>query len=229
MNQVATFDELMRTRRSVRGYKPDAVPQSVLDQIFTTAQQAPSNCNVQPWVMHVTTGAATAAMRETLYAAVTGGAAPTPDFPLTGSYPGHYRARQIGAAVALFSATGVARDDGPARMASMLRNFQFFDAPHAAFLFMPEWAGWREAADCGMYAQSLMLAMATHGLGSCAQGALSHYAEVVRTHLGVAPEMKLLFGMSFGYPDEAHPANTARTNRATLADAVVFHGNGASS
>ncbi len=220
---VAVFEDLMRTRRSVRGFKPDPIPQPLLDTIFATAQLAPSNCNVQPWVVHVVSGAAADSMRTELTAHVMTGAASTPDFPLTDKYPGAYRTRQIGAAVALFNATGVARDDHAARMKSMLRNFELFDAPHALFLFMPDWAGWREAADCGMYAQSLMLAMAAHGVGSCAQGALSHYAGFVREKLGVAPELKLLFGMSFGYEDEAHPANTARTDRSTVADAITFH------
>jgi len=147
----------------------------------------------------------------------------TPDFPLTEKYPGEYRQRQIGAAVALFEATGVARDDKMARLQSMLRNFALFDAPHALFLFMPDWAGWREAADCGMYAQSLMLAMAAHGVGSCAQGALSHYAAFVREQLGIDPSLKLLFGMSFGFEDVAHPANRARTDRASVAEAITFH------
>jgi len=221
--QIAMFDALMRARRSIRGFKPDPVAPAVLDAIFTTAQHAPSNCNVQPWIVHVVSGPMIARLRDHLYTAVKAGAAPSPDFPLTGSYPGAYRTRQIGAAVALFDATGVARDDRPARAASMLRNFQFFDAPHAALLFMPDWAGWREAADCGMYAQSLMLAMAAHGVGSCAQGALSHFAAIIREELGVTPDHKLLFGLSFGYPDNAHPANAARTDRAALTEAVVFH------
>jgi nitroreductase len=217
------FEALMRVRRSVRGFKAEPVPQALLDHIFAVAQQAPSNCNVQPWVVHVVSGAAAAAMRTALPEHVMSGASASPDFPLTDTYPGAYRGRQIGAAVALFEATGVAREDKVARMRSMLRNFALFDAPHALFLFMPDWAGWREAADCGMYAQSLMLTMAAHGIGSCAQGALSHYAGFVKGQLGVSNEMKLLFGMSFGYENPAHPANAARTDRADLADAVVFH------
>jgi hypothetical protein len=85
------------------------------------------------------------------------GAAPSPDFPITVAYPEQYRTRQIAAAKALFAATGVKRGDLEARKRSLLRNFEFFDAPHAAFVFMPEWAGWREAVDCGLYLQSLLL------------------------------------------------------------------------
>jgi len=220
---ITGFEQLMRQRRSVRGFRPDPIPKTLLDEIFATAQLAPSNCNVQPWIVHVVSGDAADKMRTNLTAHVMSGAPASPDFPLTDKYPGEYRTRQIGAAVALFNATGVARDDHMARMKSMLRNFEFFDAPHALFLFMPDWAGWREAADCGMYAQSLMLAMAVHGVGSCAQGALSHYAAFVKEQLDVPKEHKLLFGMSFGYEDETHPANAARTDRAAIGDAIHFH------
>jgi len=223
-NEFAMFDALMRARRSVRGFTDQPVPADLLEAIFATAQQAPSNCNVQPWVVHVVSGAAATAMRAALHDHASTGAAPTPDFPLTGGYPGAYRTRQIDAAKALFAATGVARDDVAARTTSFLRNFRFFDAPHAAFVYLPRWAGIREAVDCGMYAQSLMLALSACGLASCAQGALGHYADVVREQLGIADDLHLLFGITFGYEDTGHPANATRTVRAPLDETTVFHG-----
>ena len=218
-----SFDALMRARRSVRGVRPDPVPSAVLARLFATAQQAPSNSNVQPWVVHVVSGDSAARLREALHGHAATGAATDPDYPLTGGYPGDYRTRQIDAAKALFAATGVARDDLPARIASALRNFRFFDAPHAAFVFLPDWAGVREAADAGIYAQSLMLALTAHGLASCAQGALSHYADLVHRELGVGAGHRLLFGLAFGYPDPDHPANAARTTRLPVEQAVTFH------
>lgn len=218
-----TLDELMRERRSVRGFLNRPVAPDLLRHVFATAQLAPSNCNVQPWVVHVVSGVSAEKTRTALHDHARTGAAAAPDFPLTGGYPGEYRTRQIDAAKALFAATGVARDDIAARTESFLRNFRFFDAPHAAFIFMPRWAGIREAADCGMYAQSLMLALTANGLASCAQGALSHHAGVVRELLGVDDDLLLLFGIAFGYEDPTHPANTARTVRALLDQSSVFH------
>lgn len=224
INQNArTFDALMRERRSIRGFQNRGVPPDVLRSVLETAQQAPSNCNVQPWVVHIVADDAADRMRAALYDHVAQGAQPSPDVELTGKYPGEYRTRQIGSAKALFAATGVERDDHEARRESMMRNFRFFDAPCAAFIFIPQWAGMREAADVGMYAQSLMLALTAHGLASCAQGALSHYAALVHDQLSVGPDMHLLFGIAFGYPDEDHPANAARTDRATVEEAIVIH------
>ncbi len=224
MPDLDSLDQLLRARRSVRAFRPDPVSPELLRRVFTAAQQAPSNCNVQPWVVHVVSGEAAHRMRELLSGHVLSGGPASPDFEREGGYPGVYRERQIDAAVRLFSATGVAREDTAARNASMFRNFRFFDAPHAAFIFMPAWGSYREACDCGMYAQSLMLALAAAGLGSCAQGALAHHAALVRQELGVGEGMLLLFGLSFGYPDDEHPANTVRTTRAALEATTTFHG-----
>jgi nitroreductase len=88
---------------------------------------------------------------------------------------------------------------------------------------MPAWAAVPEAVDCGIYAQSLMLTLTAHGLASCAQGALSHYPTIVRSHLGISEDQKLLFGIAFGYEDEGHVANKARVGRADLDLSVTFH------
>ena len=80
------------------------------------------------------------------------------------------------------------------------------------------------AADIGMYAQTLMLALAANGMGSCAQGALGHYSNVVKRELGVDEGLACTFGLSFGYPDEDHPSTKAITDRAPLGDLVHFHG-----
>ncbi|MGK2909346.1 MAG: nitroreductase [Sphingobium sp.] len=223
VTEVDTLRSLLSRRRSVRGFRPELVPADVLQQVFTMAAQAPSNCNVQPWIVHVVSGDTAERLRAKLYESVKAGAVVAPDYPLTGAYPGEYRTRQVDAAKALFSATGVARDDVEARTESFLRNFRFFDAPHAAFIMMPDWAEIREAADCGMYAQSLMLAMAAHGIGSCAQGALGHHGAIVRDLLGVADGVRVFFGIAFGYEDEAHPANAARTSRVALDQTTRFH------
>lgn len=217
------FSALQRARRSIRAFLPEPLPKAVIVRIFSDAQWAPSNCNVQPWITHLVSGHSVENLRRKMAEAASSNAPMHYDFPLTGQYPGLYRERRIEAAKALFAATGVAREDLEARRQSHLRNFVFFDAPHVAFFFLPEWAGCREAADCGMYAQSVMLGLVAHGFGSCAQGALSLHADVVKHALGVSADKRLLFGMAFGRPDPDHPANQGRPSRASLAEALVQH------
>ena len=44
-----SFQELAETRRSVRAYKPDAVPEDLVQQVLEAGRLAPSACNKQPW------------------------------------------------------------------------------------------------------------------------------------------------------------------------------------
>ncbi|MCP4140605.1 MAG: hypothetical protein GY755_10010 [Chloroflexi bacterium] len=43
------YHHFLRTRRSIRRFKPDPVPASVMERILTTATFAPSAHNLQPW------------------------------------------------------------------------------------------------------------------------------------------------------------------------------------
>jgi len=221
-DQAAIFDDIVLRRRSLRAYHPQPVPRELLEHLFALAQRAPSNCNTQPWVTHVASGAALQRLREEMPQRFMSGQISL-DFPYDGSYAGVYRERQYGSAQALYDAVGIAREDKARRHEQFMRNFGFFDAPHVAFLFLPEPFGLREAADLGMFAQTLMLAFTAHGLGSCPQTALSFQADLVREILGVPASDKLVFGISFGYPVEDDPANRCATDRAAVADAVAFH------
>lgn len=221
--RAATFDEIVESRRSLRAYLPESVDADTLATIFSVAQRAPSNCNTQPWQVHVASGDVLQTLRTEMPDRFMSGDF-TMDFPYDGSYEGAYKERQYGAAQSLYDAVGVTRADKAGRHEQFMRNFTFFDAPHVAFLFLPEPFGLREAADLGMYAQTLMLTLTAHGLGSCPQTALSFQADFVREQLNIEAHNKLIFGMSFGYPDPDAPANSCVTDRAQLPDAVTFHG-----
>jgi len=223
MNDVAdVFAGVVNQRKSVRAFKPEPVSQDVLDQVFGTSLRAPSNCNTQPWQVHVASGAAVEKLRQELPEHFMQGQF-TMDFPYDGSYEGVYKERQYGSAQALYDAMGIAREEKEKRHVAFMRNFTFFDAPHVAFLFLPEPFGLREACDLGMYAQTLMLSMVAHGLGCCPQTALSFQADLVREILGIDASNKLLFGISFGYEDTENIANTCHTDRGDLPDLVHFH------
>lgn len=216
-----SFAKIVHQRRSIRSFLPEPIPAPELQAIFALAQQAPSNCNTQPWLSYVVSGPKLEVLREKLPAAMASGQF-SMDFPYAGQYEGVYKERQYGAARALYAALDIAREDKAGRNAAFMQNYRFYGAPHVLFLFMPEFCGLREAADCGMYAQNLMLALTAYGYGSCPQTALSFNADLVREELGIPAAQKLLFGISFGRIDSQHPANTCRTERSDVAGAVQF-------
>jgi len=216
------YARIVATRKSTRAFKPDPVDQMILDRVFNVSLRAPSNCNTQPWQVHVASGDAVEKLRERLPTEFMSGNF-TLDFPYAGQYEGVYKDRQYAAAHALYDAMGIQREEKDKRQAAFMRNFSFFDAPHVAFLFLPEPFGLREACDLGMYAQTLMLSMVAHGLACCPQTALSFMAGQVRDMLAIDAGNKLLFGISFGYELEQDLSNQCHTERADLADVVHFH------
>ena len=221
--RTMSLEDAVRQRRSVRGFLRNEVPERTLREVLALAQWAPSNCNVQPWTPHVVSGNPLRRLREALVAAGLRDEPIKPDWPADGIFTGIYRERQVDAARTLYGAMGVERYDTAGRRMAYIRNHAFFDAPHALFIFMTEPFGTREAADIGMYAQTVMLLLTARGIGSCAQGALGLFPDIVREHLHVPPNFKLLFGISFGYEDPSIGANAARVSRADINDVVRFH------
>lgn len=214
-------------RRSIRGFLDQPVPQALLDEIFQLAGKAPSNCNVQPWKVYVASGALKDRLRQQMTERVKQGIPKNPDYDYRGDFEGEYRKRQVECAVAMYSKMGITRDDREGRQYAVLRNYQFFDAPHIAFVGMDRSFGTTVAVDVGMYAQTLMLAMTAFGLGSCPMGTMRDYPDLVRAAFGIGDEIGILFGIAFGYEDPEIPANQTRTSREPLVNSVMFRDKGA--
>src|SRR5690606_28399832 len=101
-----------------------------------------------------------------------------------------------------YRSIGVPREAKDLRRVEFLRNLEFFGAPHVCLLFMPPFCdSVRIAGDIGMYAQTFLLSLTAHGLQGCPQTFLGFFADTVREVLDIDPELKMLFGISFGYPD----------------------------
>ena len=215
------FLDVVSRRRSMRDFKPDPVPREIIESVFGTAQRAPSNCNTQPWFVHIVTGEKLERLREALPAKFAAGEIAL-DFPYDGQYEGVYKERQYASAAALYDSLGIARDQKAERNAWFMRNFSFFDAPAVAFFTLPTGFGLREACDLGMFAQTVMLGLTAHGLGSCPQTALAFLANVIRPALSLGDHEQLMFGMSFGFPTDT-AVNEVTTERASLGDVVTFH------
>ena len=64
--QQDEFPRMVGSRRSVRAFLPDPVDQALIRKLFTLAALAPSNCNTQPWLPHVVSGAKRDLMRDAL-------------------------------------------------------------------------------------------------------------------------------------------------------------------
>jgi nitroreductase len=217
-----SLSSLLDARFSCRGFKDTPVDQDVLEKIFAAAQQSPSNCNVQPWEVLVVSGEKKNALSEALVKTVITQQKPNPDFNWDVAYAGKHRERQFGSANALYGAMGIDRHDKEKRQRAMIRNWTFFEAPHVAIFTMDTYLDIMGAVDIGIYAQTLSLLLKEQGIDSCMQGAIGQFPDPIKTMFDLPESRGVLFGMSFGYADDAHPANNAKTDRTALSDSVTF-------
>lgn len=217
-----SLSTLLTQRNSCRSFLPKAVEQEQLNEIFQSAQQSPSNCNVQPWQVLVVSGEKKDALKNKLIQTVMQQQKPNPDFNWNVAYTGEHRDRQFGSANALYTAMDIGREEKQKRQMAMLRNWAFFDAPHVAFFTLDKYLDIMGAVDMGIYAQTLSLLLQEKGISSCMQGALGQFPDPIREMFDLPEERGILFGMSFGYANEEANVNRARTERVELDTSVVF-------
>lgn len=224
LDGLLSFEEATRVRRSIRGFLDKPVPDSIIREVLSDAQCAPSNCNTQPWNTHIVRGDKLKQLSQVLHAKNEVGEF-SPDFTFdVDDFYGEYRERNNALGKAYYEAMNVMREDKEGRHRAGALNYSFFNASQAAFLFMPSFGdNVRVAGDMGMYGQTFLLSLAARGLGGIPQTALGFFAGTIREFLGIPDELKLLFGISFGYPDDEAPGNRVRMDRVPIETSVTFH------
>ena len=101
------FEEVIRGRRSIRGYKEDPVPKKVIQEVIELANRAPSSMNTQPWHFHVVTGTPLDMIRAGNTERNISGVPPSREIRQHGAYKGIHRERQKTNAAQLFEAIGI--------------------------------------------------------------------------------------------------------------------------
>ena len=220
--RIGVLEELMSERFSCRRFMPQPVPRATIEHILNAAQKTASWCNSQPWRLEITSGAATQRFRDVMYAAASSGRPNAGDFPFPREYRGVYLERRRESGFQLYNSLGIPRGDKVGYAKQALENFNFFGAPHVAIVHTDEALGVYGAIVCGGYVTSFLLAAQALGLATIPQAALAFHSDTVRAHFGLPDDRRVVCGISFGYPDSAHKANSYRTSRAAVTDTARF-------
>jgi nitroreductase len=120
----------------------------------------------------------------------------------------------------LFGLLGIDRQDKEKRKAFALSMHKFFDAPQVVFLCLDSSLGDYSVFDCGCFTQNVCLLAAAKGLGTCIQHSGVHYPDIIRQHVSIPAEKKILVAIAIGYPDEQAIVNQFRSNRESLEKVV---------
>lgn len=220
------FDDVIMGRRSIRGYKPDPVPQKLIEEILTLAMRAPSSMNTQPWNFYVITGEPLDRIRKGNTERMVAGVPQSREFRTGTAFEGKHRERQIGVAKQLFAAMGIARDNAEQRQDWVLRGFRQFDAPVCVIItYDRELADSDDTAfDCGAVATALVNAAWSRGLGCVINSQGIMQSPVVREHAGIADDQIILKSIALGWPEDSFPANAVVSERKAVEEAAVFVG-----
>ncbi|MCG8548418.1 MAG: nitroreductase [Alphaproteobacteria bacterium] len=220
------FEELVRTRRSVRGYKKEPVPRALIDEIIEVAKGAPSSMNSQPWHVHVLTGAPLDDVRRRNMEEMEAGVKSKRDIFTHGPYEGVHRERQVAIAKKLFAVMGIERHDQARRQDWVRRGFRQFDAPVSIILTYDRCLdpGATCHFDLGALAYGIVLAAWDRGLGAVTNGQGIARSDIVREVAKIPDDEVIMTAIAMGWPDDDFAANSVKADREPNANFVRYVG-----
>ncbi len=209
--------QAVTTRRSIRRFKPDAVPEPLIREILDAARWSCSWGNTQPWEITIVAGEPLERLREAGQQRLQGGSLPDPDTPMPGAWPEPLKQRYQAVGKQVLGALSIPRGDEAARLRYYAEMFAFFGAP-CLLLFSVDRSLAREYAmlDTGAIVQSVCLLAHARGVGSCILAASVNYPALVRQILSIPETRAILIGVALGYPDAEAPINQFARERANL-------------
>ncbi len=214
--------QALKSRISVRAFKPDPIPEALLREIFDVARFAPSGGNLQPWKVIAVAGAVRAAVAALAKANLPGDDGDRPVYPANLWEP--YRSRRFKVGEDMYALLGIPRENRPARLMHLAQNFDFFGAPVGLFFVIDRRMGHGQWAHLGMFMQSVALAALERGVQSCMQEAWARMRAPLHAHFGLDEHDMIYCGMALGYADVSKPVNSLRSDRAPLEEIAEFRG-----
>ena len=220
------YDEVVLGRRSIRGYLDKPVPRKLIEEILTLSIRSPSSMNTQPWHFHVITGEPLDRIRKGNTENILAGVPDSREFRRGHPFEGVHRERQVGCAIQLFEAMGIARDDKEKRQDWVLRGFRQFDAPVCVIITYDRVLDGSDDTpfDCGAVTTALVNAAWSRGLGCVINSQGIMQSPVVREHAGIAADQVIMKAVALGWPDDDFPANAVVSERKSVDEATVFVG-----
>lgn len=220
--------EAIKSRKSVRAFKPEPVSTETIKKVLEISTRAPSSVNSQPWEFFIVKGEALDKLRSVGGEKLPQGIGPDPDVPLPDKIRGDmalqgiYRKRQVVLGVTMFKVLGIAKGDQQAAMNYMASMYRFFDAPAVIIIAIDKMLQLSyPLIDIGALIQTIALTAQEFDLGTCIMRAIVDYPEQIREIVGVPESKHLIIGMTIGYPDWDHPINQFQSERDELEDLLT--------
>lgn len=214
--------DCIKTRQSIRRFKPDQIPKETLMELIENAHWSPSYKNTQPWEVVILSGQKKKEVSELMIRLFEAGTPPSPDLETPTSWPEAEQARIQHLLAARAEATGIDLNDPEIIKKSKKANFNFYHAPHAIYLLQDRSLNSWSFVDLGLFAQTLMLAAHAMGLATVPQAFTTDFAGEIKAFLNIPASKRLVLGLSVGYPDMDSPVNAMKTDRSDIEEIVSW-------
>jgi nitroreductase len=214
--------EALKARISIRAFKPDPIPETLVREIIDVARYAPSGGNLQPWKVIAVAGAERDAVSALARANLPGLEDDRPVYPANLWEP--YRTRRFKVGEDMYALLNIPRENKAARLMHLAQNFDFFGAPVGLFFTIDRRMGHGQWAHLGMFMQSVALAALERGVQSCMQEAWARMRAPLHARFGLDEQDMIYCGMALGYADMTKPVNMLRSDRAPVDEFATFRG-----
>jgi len=214
--------EAIKSRRSVRAYKPDPVPKEILTELLEVARWAPSGTNTQSWEFFVLTGNVLDDLNHATISNIREGMKPNPDIGALETSPkGSCAKRQQKFFTQILDLVDPA--PGTNKMQTWFEmSVSNYGAPVRIVIVADKSApGWF-VFDIGIITQTIALAAQEYGLGTCILGDAAAYPDEVRRIANIPESKQIVIGIAIGYPDWDDPLNSLRTGREPVEELVTW-------
>jgi nitroreductase len=217
--------EAINSRKSIRGYKKDAVPNEVITEIINMASRSPSAYNTQPWEITVMTGEVLEKIKQANITKLNSGSASQREITLK-PYKEKYRERQVALAVELFKLLGFTLDDEVKKNDWAKQGCLFYSAPIGIIISCDKSLDDQPLTllDIGAFVQTLCLASLSYGLATCIHDQGIMYPDVIRKFTNLSEHKRMIIALSIGYPDWDFPANKLTTPREPIVNFTSWYG-----
>jgi nitroreductase len=219
--------EVIKKRKTYRGYKPDLIPEKILNEIMELAIRSPSWANTQPWEFAVVTGKKLDDIRQGFLAQTD--KEPNPDLAFPRVFPEPYLSRLP--AIRRGPDADKIRDDKELRKERQVQGAKMYGCPCVVYIYTERSFYTQQnqglnvypVFDCGLAAENIMLAAVNYGLGTTVAAQAVPYPDIVRKVLGLPDSKLLVIGIFIGYPDNANPQYNVYSERASIEKLVKFY------
>jgi len=220
---TSDFSHFLASRRTTRDFSNVLVEEALIEELINDSLTAPSWSNTRPFKVCIATGerkdrisaefsrrwAKLSKFRNgniltKIKLLMTGAGLPTSHRLMARPYVPELKPRAERVGKELYSWIGVTRGDRRARDEQWAKNYEFFGAPVELFIYIHKSLHIFAANDAGLMLQNLILSAHARGLGTCLQGAVIIWDDVIRKEFDVPKDYKLLTGLAIGYPKDSH-------------------------